>query len=95
MSLGEGRQRFPRKHRHLWFKLCLGFKILLFQIPFCVLLVDVFVGFSNENKPAWRLCSGSGSGPLPFAAALERAIKPGFLVAPKGQLTTSGKIDEI
>ena len=80
---GKGRQRFPTKLKHLRFKLCLGFKILLFQVPFSVLLVDVFVGFSNENKPAWLLCSGSGSGQLPFAAALERAVSPGCLITPK------------
>lgn len=78
---GKGRQHFPTELEHLWFKLCLGFRILLVQVPFSVLLVDVFVGFSNESKPAWPLCSGSGR--LPFAAALECAVNPGWLIMPK------------
>lgn len=61
--------------KQLWFELFLGFQILLFPVPFSFLLVDVFfVGFSNENEPAWTPYSGSGSGQVPFAAGV--CVKP-------------------
>jgi len=61
---GEGRQPLPIKLKRLWLRLCLGFKILLFQVPIAVLLVDVCAGLSSANKPAaaprWG-CAGARS----------------------------------